>query len=103
MIEGGAAEQISLWIRNHDVELTALCTHGDSGTTTWGLGSTAQKLVDRVHGSLLLIPSTYATADLVHYHRLLVPLDGSSHAESVLPRAIRLAQAEHAELDADCI
>ena len=98
VIEGGAAEQISLWVRNHDVELTALCTHGDSGVTEWGLGSTAQKLVDRVDGSILLIPSSYTTADPVRYHRLLVPLDGSSHAESVLPRAIRLARAEHAEL-----
>ncbi|MGA2495299.1 MAG: universal stress protein [Roseiarcus sp.] len=98
VIEGGAAEQISLWVRNHDVELTALCTHGDSGTTTWGLGSTAQKLVDRVDGSILLIPSSHTTADPVHYRRLLVPLDGSSHAESVLPGAIRLARAEHAEL-----
>ncbi len=98
VMEGGAAEQITLWVRNHDVELTALCTHGDSGVTEWGLGSTAQKLVDRVEGSLLLIPSTYATADPVHYHRLLVPLDGSPHAESVLPLAIRLARAERAEL-----
>ena len=98
VIEGVAAEQISLWVRNHDVELTALCTHGDSGVAEWGLGSTAQKLVDRVHGSILLIPSSHATADPVHYHRLLVPLDGSSHAESVLPRAIRLARAESAEI-----
>lgn len=98
VIEGTAADQISLWIRNHDVELTALCTHGDSGVTEWGLGSTAQKLIDRVDGSLLLIPSSYTTADPVHYHRLLVPLDGSSHAESVLPLAIRLARAERAEL-----
>jgi nucleotide-binding universal stress UspA family protein len=98
VIQGGVAEQITLWVRNHDVELTALCTHGDSGVTEWGLGSTAQKLIDRVEGSLLLVPSSYATADPVHYHRLLVPLDGSLYAESVLPLAIRLAKAERAEL-----
>jgi nucleotide-binding universal stress UspA family protein len=98
VMEGGVAEQITLWVRNHDVELTALCTHGDSGVTEWGLGSTAQKLIDRVEGSLLLVPSSYTTADPVHYHRLLVPLDGSLYAESVLPLAIRLAKAERAEL-----
>ena len=98
VIEGGAADQISLWVHSHDVELTVLCTHGDSGVSEWGLGSTAQKLINRVHGSLLLIPSTCATPDPIHYHRLLVPLDGSSYAESVLPLAIRVAQAERAEL-----
>lgn len=98
VIEGEAAEQISHWVHDHGVELTVLCTHGESGVTEWGLGSTAQKLMDRVHGSLLLIPCTSATSRVVHYRRILVPLDGSSHAESVLPLAIRLAHAQSAEL-----
>lgn len=98
VIEGGAAEQISHWANDHGVELTVLCTHGDSGVTEWGLGSTAQKLMDRAHGSLLLVPSGSATTHVVHYRRILVPLDGSSQAESVLPLAIRLARAERAEL-----
>lgn len=96
--DGEAAEQISHWAHDHGVELTVLCTHGDSGVTEWGLGSTAQKLMDRVHGSLLLVPSSYANPDPVRYRRLLVPLDGSSHAESVLPLAMGLARAERAQL-----
>jgi nucleotide-binding universal stress UspA family protein len=34
----------------------------------------------------------------VRYRRILVPLDGSSPAESVLPHAIRIAEAHRAEL-----
>jgi nucleotide-binding universal stress UspA family protein len=98
VIEGEVAGRISHWAHDHGVELTVLGTHGDSGVTEWGLGSTAQKLMDRAHGSLLLVPCNYPTERVVHYHRLLVPLDGSSHAESVLPLAIRLALAERAEL-----
>ena len=98
VIEGEVAGRISHWAHDHGVELTVLGTHGDSGVTEWGLGSTAQKLIDRVHGSLLLVPCNYATERTVHYHRLLVPLDGSPHAESVLPLAIRVALAARAEL-----
>lgn len=98
VIEGEAAEQICHWARDHDVDLTVLCTHGESGMSEWGLGSTAQKLVDRIHGSLLLVPCGGPTSHTVHYRRLMVPLDGSSHAESVLPLAIRVARAENAEL-----
>ena len=98
VIEGEAAEKISHWAHDHGVELTVLCTHGDSGVTEWGLGSTAQKVIDRAYGSILLIPCGSATSHVVHYRRILVPLDGSPHAESVLPLAIRLAHAQSAEL-----
>ncbi|MCP4386469.1 MAG: universal stress protein [Hyphomicrobiales bacterium] len=98
VIEGEAAKQISLWTRRHRVGLTVLCTHGDRGVSEWGLGSTAQKLIDRIHGALLLVPCDWATPRVVHYRRLLVPLDGSSHAESALSLAISLARAEHADL-----
>jgi len=99
VIEGPAAEQICLWARHHDVDLTVLCTHGVSGQTEWSLASTARKLVDRVPGSILLVPATAAPGErIARYRRILVPLDGSARAESVLPLAARLAAAHDAEL-----
>jgi len=98
VIAGEPAEQISQWTRDNDIQLTVLCTHGESGVSLWGCGSTAQKLLDRVHGSLLLVPHDFPTARIARYHRLVVPLDGSSHAESVLPLATRLARAHGAEI-----
>jgi nucleotide-binding universal stress UspA family protein len=91
VIEGDAAEQIRQWVRDNDIDLTVLGTHGDRGVTDWGLGSTARKLLDSVPGSLFLIPADRRPAGRGPYRTVLVPLDGSSHAESVLPLANRFA------------
>lgn len=98
IVEGQAAEQICLWVQHHEVDLTILCTHGMSGKTEWSLASTARKLIDRVPGSLLLVPAAGPVTRVAHYGRLLVPVDGSPRAESVLPLATRLAVAHGAEL-----
>lgn len=98
VVEGQPAEQICLWARNQKVGLIAVGTHGDSGAPDWALGDTARKLVETCSGALLLVPSSVSDTDVVHYRRLLVPLDGSSRAESVLALATRLAREQDAEL-----
>lgn len=98
VIEGQAAEQIWLWARDNNVDLTVLCTHGESSPTGWDLGNTARRVIDRAAGSFLLVPCSVADADVVHYRRIIVPLDGSPRAESVLPLAVRLAQAHQGEI-----
>jgi len=99
VIEGQAAEEICRWSRHHGMALTVLCSHGVSGETGWSLASTARKLVEGAPGSFLLVPAAAAVADPVaRYRRLLVPIDGSARAESVLPLARRLAEAHGAEL-----
>jgi len=98
VVEGQAAEQISLWAQRHPNELTVLGTHGDWRPQGWGLGDTAREVVDHAPGSLLLIPCSATNKPQTAYRRLLVPLDGSCRAESVLPFAMHLAKAQHAEL-----
>jgi nucleotide-binding universal stress UspA family protein len=99
IIEGQAAEEICLWGRQHGVGLMVLCTHGARGETEWSLASTARKLVEGAPGSFLLVPAAApAQADVAQYHRVLVPVDGSPRAESVIPLATRLARAHGAEL-----
>lgn len=99
LIEGQAAEEICHWAQHHDVALTVLCSHGVSGETAWSLASTAHKLVEGAPGSFLLVPaSAVAKEPVARYRRLLVPVDGSARAESVLPLARRLAEAQGAEL-----
>jgi nucleotide-binding universal stress UspA family protein len=98
VIEGQAAEQIWLWARNHNVDLTVLCTHGEGDPTSQHLGNTARRVVDQDFGSLLLVPCSVADVRVVHYRRILVPLDGSSRAESALPLASRLAAAHQGEI-----
>lgn len=99
LIEGPAAEEICQWTRHHGVGLTVLCTHGMRGETEWRLASTARKLVEGAPGSVLLVPAAARPQDRVaRYRRLLVPVDGSPRAESVLPLAARIAASHGAEL-----
>lgn len=99
LIQGRPAEQICRWAESHDIDLTVLCSHGAHGLTEWGLASTARKLIERIPGSLLLIPADVASrAEAKRYRRILVPLDGSPRAESVLPIAMRIAESQDAEV-----
>ena len=96
LLAGPPAEELDRWARDHDVSLVVLGTHDFEQGEHEGLGTTAQRMLARAEASLLLVPP--AAVDASGYRRLLVPLDGSSRAESVLPVAIRIARAHHAEL-----
>ncbi len=99
LIQGRAAEQICRWAEQHAIDLTVLCSHGARGLTEWDLASTARKLIDRIPGSLLLVPAAIAMRTQVpSYRRILVPLDGSARAESVIPVALRVAAAQDAKV-----
>jgi nucleotide-binding universal stress UspA family protein len=93
VIEGRPAEEICAWARRHGVDLTVVASHGVSGVTEWSLANTARKLCEGVPGSLLLVPAAApAISGVARYRRILVPLDGSARAESVLPVAAQLAR-----------
>lgn len=101
LLEGRAAEEICGWVASHHVDLTVLCSHGRSGWTDWSLASTAKKLIEGLAGVTLLVPASALQEPLkreVIYERILVPLDASPRAESVLPVAAHLARAHGSEL-----
>jgi nucleotide-binding universal stress UspA family protein len=101
LVEGRAFEEIEAWSKSHAVDLTILTTHGEKGRTGCGLSGTAYKLIDGSSGSVLVVPTCERGPALegeASYKRILVPLDGSLHAESALPIAARLAAAHRAEL-----
>jgi nucleotide-binding universal stress UspA family protein len=100
LMQGRAAEQICCWTVQHGADLTVLASHGEHGRSEWTLSSTARKLVEVVPSSLLLVPADGDRRDecVARYRRIMVPLDGSARAESVLPIANRLAKAHEAEL-----
>jgi len=99
LIQGHPAEQICAWVERQGVDLTVLCSHGVRGVSDWSLASTARKLIERTPGSLLLVPAAAAIkGGAVRYRRILVALDGSPRAESVLPLAVQIAASQSAEL-----
>ncbi|MDH3296340.1 MAG: universal stress protein [Acidimicrobiia bacterium] len=100
ILEGRPPEEIRDWVSGNDIDLTALASHGGRGRTAWRLASTARKLVEGIAGSVFLVPADQdrATVDGPTYKRILVPLDGSVRAESVLYVAATMAQAHDGEL-----
>jgi len=98
LLAGSAADELANWSRDNDVTLMTLATHEHARHGNRMLGSTAQGLLDRAETSLLLVPVDGPGGETISYRRILVPLDGSPRAESVLPVATRLARAHGAEL-----
>jgi nucleotide-binding universal stress UspA family protein len=101
ILEGAAAEQVIDYTRNNAIQLTVLSSHGQSGLSNWGVSNVAHKIVLRVCTSIMVVrahqpPSIDLTG--LRYHRLLVPLDGSQRAESILPVAETLARAHQAQI-----
>jgi nucleotide-binding universal stress UspA family protein len=100
LLEGKAADRIIEYAHQADVDLVVVSSHGQSGLTGWNISSVGQKIIHRVHKSILLVRAYQceSEAEMVKYGRILVPLDGSQRAESVLPIASQLAQFHGADL-----
>lgn len=105
LLNGIAGEEISRWTgENADnlIAMTTRCGLGNTPSRDLGhdavLGRTAQMVLDRTSASLLLIPPEGNDDEEIVYRRLVVPLDGSCRAESVLPFAVRIARKHGAAL-----
>lgn len=103
--EGPAADQIIEQAQQGDFDLVILSSHGQSGMSGWNISSVAQKVIQRAGKSILLVRAyriepdcDNGAWDTLPYHRILVPLDGSQRAESVLPIASALAHQHDADL-----
>jgi nucleotide-binding universal stress UspA family protein len=95
VLAGDPAEELSRWSCEHGVTLLALAQSCKNDEKR--LGSTARRLLDNAGVSLLLVPAGEAEAE-VRCRRVLVPVDGSVRAESVLPVALRIARRHGAEV-----
>ena len=94
VVSGDPAKAIVAYADNNNIDPMLLATHGQSGFGRWTKGSTAHKIITTSKIPIFLIrpnvtrspiPSTWPNS-------ILVPLDGSPLAESVLPYMIDLAQ-----------
>lgn len=98
--KGRAAEAIIEHAATDKGTLITMATHGRSGLNRFMLGSVAEKVLRGTTNPLLLIrASEEAKADGVSAVKsVVVPLDGSELAESVLPAAVELAKNIDAEI-----
>jgi nucleotide-binding universal stress UspA family protein len=89
------------YARRNDVDLIVISTHARSGLSRLSLGSVTDSLIRHTTIPVLVVkPSTSYLNPQVRdvFRRIVVPLDGSSLAEQILPRVLMLAKLEDAEI-----
>ena len=94
-VERGLADQIIIEKAGGDKEtLIAMATRGRSGIHRWLMGSVAEKVLRGATNPLLLVRGDEEgkSDGEAALKSVVVPLDGSKLAESVLPHAIDLAK-----------
>src|SRR5262245_5252594 len=94
-VEKGKPEQLIIETAAADQgTFITMATHGRSGINRWLLGSIAEKVLRGTTNPLLLVRATEETKaeDVASLKSIVVPLDGSELAESVLPTIAELAK-----------
>jgi nucleotide-binding universal stress UspA family protein len=101
-VESGHAAEVILHAADaQDGTLIVMATHGYSGLQRWLLGSTAHKVVQAANSPVLLIPTGTtgnSGEELVTFDKFIVPLDGSTLAELILPYVVTLCKALDMEM-----
>lgn len=94
LLSGDPGEELIDWCDANGATMLALGTRNRTGHRA--MGSTMLRLLEHGSMSLLLVPQQARKTS--KYRRILVPIDGSSRAESVIPVARIIARAHGAEL-----
>ncbi|MFO8010766.1 MAG: universal stress protein [Dehalococcoidia bacterium] len=92
---GDAAEGILRYAETNDVDLILMATHGRTGMKRWLLGSVADKVLRATSVPVWLVRAGVpeeAIYDEWPRMTVLVPLDGSSLAERILPHVEAIAK-----------
>ena len=95
VVTGHPAEEIINFAKNENIDFILMSTHGRSGVKRWVMGSVADKVLRASPVPIWLVRAAIPEKiirDEWHNRTLLVPLDGSEMAESVLPHVESLAR-----------
>jgi len=98
---GPVADVLQGYARRHDVDLIVMSTHGRTGVSRLSLGSVTDSLIRHTSIPVLVVkaPESYLNPHLEHgFRKIVVPLDGSTLAEQILPRVLTLAKLADAEV-----
>lgn len=92
---GKPADEILRYAEKNGVDIILMATHGRSGINRWAMGSVAYKVLRLAKIPVWLVRDSVAKEileDKQTKRKILVPLDGSKLAESVLPYVEPLAK-----------
>jgi nucleotide-binding universal stress UspA family protein len=77
-------------LESEHVSLIVMSTQGRTSMTRWLLGSNLEKALGLLPVPILLVRPVY--------HKIVVPLDGSTWSERAIPQAVEIARAHNAEI-----
>lgn len=101
VIDGQPDTKILDYAIENNIDLIVLVSHGHSGIMPWATGSTASKIIQKSTIPILLIRAsdnvdTKQVSGL--FKKILVPLDGSTMSEAVLPYVKEIAIHTNSEI-----
>ena len=97
VLDGPVASALAEHARHDPPELIVMSTHGRSGPSRLFLGSVADRLLRELHCPFV-VAKPGSLGELPAHARILVPLDGSSLAESVLDAVARFFPCDRTTL-----
>ena len=95
LLTGTPADEILRFAAENGIDLILMATHGRSGLSRWAMGSVAYKLLRQAYIPVLMVRAGIEDAiilDKLPERRILVALDGTKSAETILPEVEALGR-----------
>jgi len=99
--DGPVADALHAYAKRNNVDLIVMSSHGRGGIARLTLGSVTDSMIRCTTIPVLVVkphPSYVSSLVPEPFKRIIVPLDGSSVAERILPGVAALAKLEESEL-----
>ncbi len=100
VVEGRAADEITRYAHEHDIDLVVMTDSGEGATDPGRLGGTAGKVIAGLNASVLLVPQheTDPGDENPAYRLVIAPVDGSSGSSWAARIAAAIAMSSGATL-----
>ena len=101
LLDGPIAEVLEGYAQRNKFDLIVISSHGRGGMSRLSLGSVTDSLIRHTQIPVLVVkptPSYLNPRAAEAFKRIVVPLDGSTLAEQILPRVSSLAMLEQSDV-----
>jgi len=99
--DGPVPDALQAYATRNKVDLIVISSHGRGGIARLSLGSVTDLLIRRTTIPVLVVkpPASYLNPQAGDpFKRIIVPLDGSSLAEQILPEVVALAKLDESQV-----
>jgi nucleotide-binding universal stress UspA family protein len=94
VLQGGMSDKICTALVDEDI--VAICR--SNAEQAGQISHTVRQILEKTANTVFIVPVTSSSDTFTNYKQIIIPLDGSARAESVLPLAKKIAQANKAAL-----